>query len=90
MHGKGVCHRDLKPRNILLAKGETQVKITDFNVSKWFKRQNGELVTLTTHTGTMAYSAPETLLHGKYEYLYLQLIARKSIYGALEPSYIQC
>lgn len=66
MHSKGVCHRDLKPRNILLAKGGTTIKITDFNVSKWFKRRNGELISMTTHTGTMAFSAPETLLSGGY------------------------
>lgn len=67
MHSKGICHRDLKPRNILLSKGDARVKITDFNVSKYFKRHNGQLLTMTTRTGTIAFSAPETLQPGGYE-----------------------
>ncbi len=71
MHEKGVCHRDLKPHNILLTTHEKCVKITDFNVSKYFKTTLGEhkeLIKMTTHTGTMAFSAPETFTNEEYTY----------------------
>jgi len=66
MHSKGICHRDLKPRNILLSERKARVKITDFNVSKCFRKLNGQLFAMTTHTGTIAFSSPETLSSGRY------------------------
>jgi serine/threonine protein kinase len=39
MHGQGVCHRDIKPDNILLIRtgsGSLRVKVADFNVAKRF------------------------------------------------------
>lgn len=62
----GICHRDLKPRNILLTSKEHHAKITDFNVSKCFKKTTGELIKMSTHTGTLAFCAPETLANGEY------------------------
>jgi len=34
MHDNLVCHRDLKPNNILCSE-ENIIKITDFNISKF-------------------------------------------------------
>lgn len=35
MKDQGVCHRDIKPSNILVVKDNEQIKITDFNISKY-------------------------------------------------------
>ncbi|EAR90042.2 Serine/Threonine kinase domain protein (macronuclear) [Tetrahymena thermophila SB210] len=68
MHQNYCCHRDLKPNNILCNSDGTEVKITDFNVSKFsdhYKNYQGgesiihQSIKMCTYTGTMAFSAPE-------------------------------
>ena len=69
-----ICHRDLKPNNIMCDWNGDKVKITDFNVSK-FSNEYKEFTTLDkkehvemwTYTGTVAYSAPEILMGHAYK-----------------------
>lgn len=62
LHKNGIFHRDLKPENILF--DGQQVKICDFGVAK---RENDNNLTFSNDfLGTIQFSAPEYLFHGKY------------------------
>lgn len=56
-HGRGVVHRDIKPRNILLADDLTTPKITDWGMSTTLAASRD-----TSIAGfTLAYAAPEQI-----------------------------
>jgi len=59
-HSRGVIHRDIKPKNIMIAKDGT-VKVTDFGIAKRLKDEMSR-VSQTQVEGTPAYMAPEHLL----------------------------
>ena len=40
LHGNGICHRDLKPDNILYNSKTGNIKLMDFNISKKFRRDD--------------------------------------------------
>jgi len=66
IHSKGICHRDIKPQNIIFSPHENCIKITDFNVSKHFRKSEGEIIKMMTNTGTLEYRAPETFCQQEY------------------------
>lgn len=65
LHEKGgVCHRDIKPQNILVTRNDLHVYIADFNVAR---KRTGEGFRMMTKTGTIAFSAPEIFTSTFYE-----------------------
>jgi predicted Ser/Thr protein kinase len=56
IHGAGVIHRDLKPRNVLLAPGSP--KVIDFGIARALEATSGHTRT-DQMVGTVAYMAPE-------------------------------
>jgi serine/threonine protein kinase len=56
IHGAGVIHRDLKPRNVLLAPGSP--KVIDFGIARAMEATSGHTST-DQMVGTVAYMAPE-------------------------------
>ena len=56
-HAEQLVHRDIKPRNILRRRGDSQVKLTDFGIARSLAAtQHTEIGTVL---GTAAYLAPE-------------------------------
>jgi len=77
LHIKGVCHRDIKPDNILVSKDGKIVKIVDFNVSKFHDNESHKYTALSnknykmwTNTGTLAFCAPEVFSDTEYTYFF--------------------
>ena len=64
IHNHNVCHRDIKPGNIMVSleqEDEAVVKIIDFGVSKEVVRKDGHTEKMNTATGSPGYMAPEIL-----------------------------
>jgi serine/threonine protein kinase len=57
-----LCHRDLKPQNILLDNSCAIAKICDFGTSRWLSQN-----TMTGNIGTIEYMSPEVLQTKKYD-----------------------
>lgn len=63
LHGKGICHRDLKGANSFIAE-DGSIKIGDMNVSKKFGKGGGNL---KTQIGTPYYMSPEIWQNKVYD-----------------------
>ena len=67
MHKNGVCHRDLKPDNIIVD-SSNNIKLIDFNVFASFDYSEEEPYpkTICGGTGLKEWSAPETRTESFY------------------------
>jgi serine/threonine protein kinase len=59
LHNQGICHRNLKPDNILLSHEGCDTTITDFGLAAFLPVTDGERGSLTGRCGSATYAAPE-------------------------------
>lgn len=90
LHGQGICHRDIKPGNILCYynKGVLTCRLADFGMTKPLNvvSQN------SLHAGTSYYRAPEIIMQNRhYSYAmdvwslgctFFEMLARKPMFKA--------
>ena len=62
IHNKKICHRDIKPQNILLDPQTNRIYICDFGSAKLLKREESNV----SYICSRFYRAPELLLGNEY------------------------
>lgn len=63
LNSQGICHRDIKPDNILFSDEKT-LKIADFSLAEYFIANSNKM---RGTCGTPGYMAPEIFSHERYD-----------------------
>ena len=59
LHGRGLIHKDIKPRNVIVDSAAGQVWLTGFGIASLLPRERQALEPPEIIAGTLAYMAPE-------------------------------
>lgn len=66
LHKRGICHRDISPKNILISEDLSIFKLIDFGVCKKFNEKD-KIIEMITPTGVAEYRAPEIFKGWKFD-----------------------
>ena len=86
IHSLGIVHRDLKPENLLLT-NEHILKIIDFGLSNYFKKDPNQQL-LITPCGSPCYASPEMVAGKKYNGFKIDVWATGIILYAMLCGYL--
>ena len=67
LHKEGICHRDLKPDNMVIGGENYDIKLCDFGYSTKYINNDNNKKKLKSVVGTNYYCAPEILEGKKYD-----------------------
>ena len=67
LHLNKICHRDIKPQNIIVTSGN-KLKLIDFNISKKTLPGEAKSAVFMTQVSTTMYAAPEVLKGKGYDH----------------------
>ena len=60
VHARGIIHRDINPRNVMIADQDSVIKLIDFGIAKFPQPPGAPPFTqYSTMSGTVAYASPE-------------------------------
>ena len=86
IHSLNIVHRDLKPENLLLT-GDQILKIIDFGLSNYYKKNNNNQL-LETPCGSPCYASPEMLSGEGYDGFKIDIWATGIILFAMLCGYL--
>ncbi|MEG4861866.1 MULTISPECIES: protein kinase domain-containing protein [unclassified Microcoleus] len=59
LHENQVIHKDIKPENIIINPHTKQIKVADFSIASWLRKEQTDLKNPDRLEGTLAYMSPE-------------------------------
>ncbi|QQP54742.1 Uncharacterized protein FKW44_007668 [Caligus rogercresseyi] len=82
LHSNSICHRDVKPKNILLS-GPRDIQLCDFGSALQLNERNTSLGGLNSYICSRYYRAPELLLGSNAYGLPVDLWSAATVWGEL-------